>query len=101
MGLLRAEELGREGDDLTVESAMRPGPSTLRPHVEIAEVAEFMAEHDLPNMPVTTSWGELIGLLLREEVDQATRPRRRPRLAPARRVTARRGSGPPGRRRRA
>jgi CBS domain-containing protein len=74
MGLLRAGELGREGDDLTVESAMRPGPSTLRPHVEIAEVAEFMAEHDLPNMPVTTPEGELVGLLLREDVDHEARP---------------------------
>jgi CBS domain-containing protein len=70
MGLLRAEELGRK-EDLTAESAMRPGPSTFRPHVPIAEMAEFMAEHDLPNVPVTTSGGELIGLLLLEEVRSA------------------------------
>ena len=70
MGLLRAEELGRK-EDLTAESAMRPGPSTFRPHVAIAEMAEFMAEHDLPNVPVTTSEGELIGLLLREEARSA------------------------------
>jgi CBS domain-containing protein len=67
MGLLRAAELGRE-DDVPVEAAMRPGPSTLRPDVEIADVAAFMSKHDLPNMPVTTSRGELVGLLLREEV---------------------------------
>ena len=42
MGLRRAEQLGREGD-LTAESAMRPGPSTYRPHVPIAEMAEVMA----------------------------------------------------------
>ena len=70
MGLLRADELGRE-EDLTVESAMRPGPSTFRPHVPIAEMAEFMATHDLPNVPVTTSSGELIGLLLLEEARSA------------------------------
>jgi CBS domain-containing protein len=75
MGLLRAAELGREGEGLTVESAMRPGPSTLRPNVAITEVAAFMAEHDLPNTPVTTASGELIGLLLREDVEQAARPR--------------------------
>ena len=74
MGLLRAEQLGREGD-LTAESAMRPGPSTLRPHVPIAEVAEFMTEHDLPNAPVTTSGGELIGLLIREDVERAAHER--------------------------
>ena len=70
MGLLRAEQLGRE-EDLTAESAMRPGPSTFRPHVPIAEMAEFMAEHDLPNVPVTTSEGELIGLLLLGEAKSA------------------------------
>ena len=70
MGLLRAEELGRK-EDLTAESAMRPGPSTFRPHVPIAEMAEFMAEHDLPNVPVTTSEGELIGLLLLGEAKSA------------------------------
>ena len=74
MGLLRAAELGRN-DDVTIEAAMRPGPSTLRPNIEIAEVAAFMAEHDLPNTPVTTASGELIGLLLREDVEQAARPR--------------------------
>jgi CBS domain-containing protein len=68
MGLLRAAELARD-DDVIVEAAMRPGPSTLRPNIEIGEVAAFMAEHDLPNMPVTTSRGELVGLLLREEVE--------------------------------
>jgi CBS domain-containing protein len=74
MGLLRAEQLGRE-EDLTAESAMRPGPSTFRPHVAIAEMAEFMAAHDLPNAPVTTSAGELIGLLVREDVERAVRER--------------------------
>jgi hypothetical protein len=57
MGLLHAEQLGRKGD-LTAESAMRPGPSTFRPHVPIAEMAEVMAQHDLPNAPVTTLTGK-------------------------------------------
>ncbi len=74
MGLLRAEQLGRRGD-LTVESAMRPGPSTFRPHVAIAEIAEVMAKHDLPNAPVTTSEGELVGLLVREDAERATHER--------------------------
>jgi CBS domain-containing protein len=42
LGLLRADQLGRE-EDLTAESAMRPGPSTFRPNVAIAEMAEFIA----------------------------------------------------------
>jgi hypothetical protein len=52
------------------ESAMRLGPSTFRPLVPIAEMAEFMASHDLPNVPVTTSEGELIGLLVREDAER-------------------------------
>jgi CBS domain-containing protein len=74
MGLLRAEELGRE-EDLTAEAAMRPGPSTFRPHVAIAEMAEFMVKRDLPNVPVTTSAGELIGLLVREDAERTAHER--------------------------
>ena len=74
MGLLRAEQLGRE-EDLTAESVMRPGPSTFRPNVAIGKMAEFMAAHDLPNAPVTTSAGELIGLLVREDVERAAHER--------------------------
>jgi hypothetical protein len=62
-------------EDLTAESAMRPGPSTFRPHVPIAEMAEVMAQHDLPNAPVTTSTGKLIGLLVREDVERAAHER--------------------------
>ena len=74
MGLLRAEQLGPE-EDLTAEAAMRPGPSTFRPNVDIAEMAEFMATHDLPNAPVTTSAGELIGLIVREDAERAAHER--------------------------
>ena len=69
MGLLRAEQLGRQ-ENLTAESAMRPGPSTFRPNVPIAEMAAVMVKQDLPNAPVTTSAGELIGLLVREDVER-------------------------------
>jgi CBS domain-containing protein len=72
LGLLRADQLGREGD-LTAAAAMRPGPSTFRPHVAIEELAKIMATRDLPNVPVTTSAGELIGLLVREDAERAVR----------------------------
>ncbi len=74
MGLLRAEQLGRQ-ENLTAESAMRPGPSTFRPNVPIAEMAAVMVKHDLPNAPVTTSAGELIGLLVREDVERVAHER--------------------------
>jgi CBS domain-containing protein len=67
MGLLRAEEL-QKGQDERVERVMRPGPSTFRPHVPADDVATFMVAHDLPNSPITTSDGKLIGLLRREDV---------------------------------
>ena len=70
MGLLRADQLAQEGDG-TAGSAMRPGPSTFRPHVAIEKLAKVMATRDLPNVPVTTSAGELIGLLVREDVERA------------------------------
>ncbi|MGH2571977.1 MAG: CBS domain-containing protein [Actinomycetota bacterium] len=69
-GLLRANEL--EGDpDQRIERAMRPGPSTFRPFVSIEEMAVFMVEHDLPNSPVTTSDGRLVGLLVRDDAKKA------------------------------
>jgi predicted transcriptional regulator len=44
---------------------MEPGPSTFRPHVPVAEMSEYFAEHDLASAPITTSEGVLIGLLER------------------------------------
>jgi CBS domain-containing protein len=70
LGLLRREELSGDGS-LPIERAMRPGPSTFRPHVPIEEMAEHMVRHDLENAPVTTSDGRLVGLLLREDAIRA------------------------------
>jgi CBS domain-containing protein len=62
LGLLRAKQL--DGDpELPIEQAMRPGPSTFRPHVPIEEMAAYMVEHELESSPVTTSDGRLVGLL--------------------------------------
>jgi Mg/Co/Ni transporter MgtE len=70
LGLLRAKEL--QGDpEQRIEQAMRPGPSTFRPFVPIEEMAGFMSEHDLPNSPVTTSDGKLVGLLVKEDAQKA------------------------------
>ena len=74
MGLLRADQLAQEGD-VSAGSAMRPGPSTFRPHVAIEKLAKVMATRDLPNVPVTTSAGELIGLLVRDDAERAAHER--------------------------
>ena len=69
LGLLRQREL--DGDaDLTIERAMRPGPSTFRPHVGIQEMASFMVEHGQESSPITTSEGLLIGILFREDAER-------------------------------
>ncbi len=71
LGLLRSAELEKDAG-LTVEQAMRPGPSTFRPYVPIKQMADYLVEHDLVSSPVTTSDGKLVGLLLRSDaVDRA------------------------------
>jgi CBS domain-containing protein len=71
LGLLRAKELD-QSPELRVEQAMRPGPSTFRPHVPVAEMAQYMIEHDMVSAPITTSDGRLIGLLRRDDAVKAS-----------------------------
>jgi Mg/Co/Ni transporter MgtE len=66
LGLLRTKELAAD-PGLRIEQAMRPGPSTFRPHVAIVEMARFMVDHDLENSPITTAGGRLVGLLRRRD----------------------------------
>jgi CBS domain-containing protein len=66
LGLLRSKELGKN-PELSIEQAMRPGPSTFRPHVAIKEMAEYMTKHMLESSPITTSDGRLVGLLLQKD----------------------------------
>ena len=70
LGLLRSKELGRADALADAQEAMRPGPSTFRPSVPIAEMARWMSEHDLPTVPITTSDGRLVGVLRREDASQ-------------------------------
>jgi CBS domain-containing protein len=67
LGLLRAEELQAD-PELPVERVMRPGPSTYRPFVSVAEMRRTMIERNLPNSPVTTSDGKLVGLVRKQDV---------------------------------
>jgi CBS domain-containing protein len=71
LGILRGEALADEGGGATAEDAMRAGPSTFRPNVPIAEMAGYMARHDMENVPITTSDGRLVGVLLREDAERA------------------------------
>jgi CBS domain-containing protein len=71
LGILRGEALADEGGGATAEDAMRAGPSTFRPNVPIEEMAGYMAKHDMENVPITTSDGRLVGVLLREDAERA------------------------------
>ena len=67
LGLLRAREL--EADpELLVERVMRPGPSTYRPFVSVAEMRRTMLERNMTSSPVTTSDGKLVGLVRQQDV---------------------------------
>jgi CBS domain-containing protein len=67
LGLLRAKELQAD-PELPVERAMRPGPSTYRPFVSVAEMRRTMTERNLDSSPVTTSDGRLVGLVRKQDV---------------------------------
>jgi len=69
LGILREEQL-KGPDSQRVDEAMVPGPSTFRPHVPIGEMAHYMAEHELPTTPITTSEGKLMGVLFREDAER-------------------------------
>jgi predicted transcriptional regulator len=66
LGLLRSKQLEMD-PDLAVEQAMRPGPSTFRPYVSMKEMADYMVEHSLESVPITTSDGKLAGVLLKSD----------------------------------
>jgi CBS domain-containing protein len=60
---------GRE--DVSAEQAMALGPSTIRPSARLRDVVERMQRQQLTSLPVTTSDGRLVGLLLREDAERA------------------------------
>jgi Mg/Co/Ni transporter MgtE len=67
LGLLRSKEIDKD-PGMLIEQAMRPAPSTFRPFVSAAEMAEFMLDHRLVSAPITTSDGRLVGLLMQDDI---------------------------------
>ena len=61
----------RDERDQSVEDAMAPGPSTVRPSARLEALVTRMRDQNLSNLPVTTSDGRLVGLLLREDAERA------------------------------
>ena len=58
-------------DDVTIEEAMTSGPSTIRPSARLEAMVERMRRQNLTSLPVTTSDGRLVGVLLREDAEPA------------------------------
>jgi CBS domain-containing protein len=62
---------GRE--DVSVEHAITPGPSTIRPSARLRDVLKRMRTQKLTNLPVTTSDGRFTGRLTRRDAEEALR----------------------------
>jgi rhodanese-related sulfurtransferase len=67
LGRVRSSAL-TAGEDVPIEALMEPGPSTVRAHVQAAELAGRLTERDLATAIVTTPGGRLLGVVCREEL---------------------------------
>ena len=70
LGRLGRRALASE-DAVDVESAMSPGPSTVRPSIGTDALLERMRARDLTTLVVTTPDGRLVGLARREDLKSA------------------------------
>jgi CBS domain-containing protein len=59
--------------DVSAEVAMTLGPSTVRPAARLRDMVERMRRQNLTNLPVTTSDGRFVGLLTRQDAEEALR----------------------------
>ncbi|MFQ5948417.1 MAG: CBS domain-containing protein [Acidimicrobiia bacterium] len=76
LGRLRGEAL--ESDPETpVEVVMEPGPSTQRPDMRLAPLAQRLRQRNVDNVVVTTVDGKLVGVVFREDVERLEEASRR------------------------
>lgn len=68
IGRLGRSALQRD-PDVSIEEAMTPGPSTVRPSARLQTIVKRMREQNLTSLPVTRSDGRLVGLLLRADAE--------------------------------
>jgi len=72
LGRLGRSALARDGD-VSVEEAMTPGPSTVRPSFELDKALERMQTQRLSSLPVTRPDGVLVGVIRREDAERGPR----------------------------
>jgi CBS domain-containing protein len=70
LGLLDREIMER-GTDTTAEEVMEPGPTTYRPNLFAEDALHYMHQQNMTHVLVTTSDGEWIGVLRREDAERA------------------------------
>jgi CBS domain-containing protein len=68
LGRLGRKALGRDSGE-SVEQAMTPGPSTVRPSLGADALLERMRERDLTSFVVTLPNGRLVGIALRRDLE--------------------------------
>jgi hypothetical protein len=71
LGRLRMSAIELAAGEETAGSIMEPGPSTVRPDVRAAELAERLDKRDLTSAIVTTPDGRLLGVVRRDELERA------------------------------
>jgi CBS domain-containing protein len=69
LGLLREAEWSGPPETV-VETVMRNGPATFRPHEPVGKLAERMSKRGASAILVTTPDGKLIGLLYRKDAER-------------------------------
>jgi predicted transcriptional regulator len=70
LGLLRKAMWEGVDNGVLVEQTMEPGPATFRPHVRGDEMLAYLQTKKLKSALVTTSQGELVGLVRRKDLRQ-------------------------------
>jgi CBS domain-containing protein len=56
--------------ETTAAQIMEAGPSTIRPHVPLAEITEYLRKRGIERILVTTADGRLLGMLHRRDAEQ-------------------------------
>ncbi len=67
LGLLGRSAL-RASEDVRVETAMTPGPRTIRPSARLHAIADRMRDENVTLLLVTHSDGVLVGVVRREDI---------------------------------
>ena len=78
LGRIYRSRLKDAGEDRRADQVMDPGPVTFRPDITVDEMAQRMRDDELRTAPITTSEGQLLGLVLRDDVERLARGRRQP-----------------------